>query len=141
MKKTTDWRLFRNKTCPNVMKKYENRLLSYSDERRQAVIARYMRFLRFNRERFHREQNEQQEQYLLGVLNRMECDSVFKEKMLEHGWKMVEKQKPFVSIQIDEAWRYALTLSPEQIKIFILKHQYKESLIRASVLFEVNRGK
>ena len=58
------------------MKKYENRLLSYSDERRQAVIARYMRFLRFNRERFHREQNEQQEQYLLDILNRMECGDV-----------------------------------------------------------------
>lgn len=140
MKKTTNWGLFRNKAFPNVMKKYENRLLSYSDEQRQAVIARYMRFLRFNRERFHREQNEQQEQYLLDILSRMECDSMFKEKMLAHGWQMVEKQKPFVSIQIDEAWRYALTLLPEQIKIFILEHQYKESLIRASVLFEVNEG-
>lgn len=95
-----------------------------------------MRFVRFNRERFHREQNEQQEKYLLEILTRMEHDRKFKGRMLEHGQQMIEKQKPFVSIQIDEAWRYAITLSPEKIKNFILKHPYKESLIRASVLFE-----
>ena len=136
MRKHVDLKLLKGERIPSLMSKHSERLLSYQHEKRQAVIARYMRLMRFNRERFHREQNEQQEQYLLEILTRMEHDEKFKGKMLEHGQQMIEKQKPFVSIQIDEAWRYALTLSPDKIKNFILKHQYKESLIRASVLFE-----
>ena len=136
MRKHIDLKLLQGERIPSLMSKHSERLLSYPNEKRQAVITRYMRFVRFNRERFHREQNEQQEKYLLEILTRMEHDRKFKGRMLEHGQQMIEKQKPFVSIQIDEAWRYALTLPPEKIKNFILKHQYKESLIRASVLFE-----
>ena len=136
MRKHVDLKLLKGESIPSLMSKYSERLLSYPHEKRQSVIARYMRFVRFHRERFHREQNEQQEQYLLVILSKMERDEKFKERILKHGRQMVEKQKPFVSIQIDEAWRYALTLSPDKIKNFILKHQYKESLIRASVLFE-----